>query len=518
MKKVIYSMVACVALFATSCSNDEIEIDLKETGSTLNIVVSTSEVYDELDMTYSITNQMLGGYDTYYVAIWSLLYDANGTLVDSVNSYTRSLSVVNQKFDNLQDDTYTLITLETLVDADNDYNSYFWELKDIDQLTTLLFKSTDYAYPYWYCSVGLNTQSVTISGDSKSINVTPVAMGSTIDFTYESFVSSADIIQLGYYLKNMADGRYLNPAISISDSYYYEEGYNASNYYSTLGAFYSSSGLDGTSSMDLYLMQTGTYTTKIGYSTSDDSNSDGSINITGSNIDFEYEDGGVYVAYAYYTGGSTIVETYLGDGDDFDDWYTSVGSSSSNSSFSFEEPYTTWGATVTKVKSYMSDYTLYSEDTSDGCTLIYYGKDPVAEVDYLFSSSTTGLYESIIYFYSTDVTEEDLLSYLEDFEYLAVYEYSSYTVYLYYTSDYETVIYLWDLADYYGYYELDYCSYDYLSSNTEEERVAKLKKMAEDKTERMQIKPTKCFKAYDFKKSSFEKPLNEKMIETNILK
>ena len=515
MKKVIYSMVACVALFATSCSNDEIEVEtvMNEEIATLKINVSTSNLYSTLDLTSSITN-FLGTYDE-CIAVWSLLYDESGNFVDSINSYTNTIKTISQTFENIKTGTYTLVTVQTIVDSDSeDSASQSWELVDIDNLSTLCLIDKEDHYVYWYCCVGTATQTFVVD-DDKTISVTPEAIGYIIDIDYENFEYS-DYVRFSFSFRNKPNGYFLDPQLTESDRYYYDS-YNEEGFVTSIYASYNSSGISS-GGATIFSFLTGSVNYMFGLTdASQVYDSYYSMTCYPSTSEYyTFNVGAWYEAYAYYTGGSTVVETYMGENDDnFDEWYDNIGSSSSTSStssFSFDEPYTTWGATVTTVKSYMSDYTLYSEDTSDGCTLIYYGKDPVAEVDYLFSSSTTGLFESCVYFFSTDVTDEDLLSYLGDFEYLTAYEYSNYTVYLYYTSDYETIIYLWDLADYYGYYELDYYSYDYLSSSTEESRVAQLEKKVEDIIPQKTILPSQSFKVYDFGKKLAENPVNAKMI------
>lgn len=500
MKKIFYSMLACVAIFASSCSNDEIEIEaaLTEEVATLNLNVSTSNLYSTLGITNSITNS-LGNYDE-YIAVWSLLYDESGNLVDSINSYANTIRSINQSFDNVKLGTYTLVTIQTIIDADDEnLASQSWELVDIDKLSTLCLMDKGDYFVYWYCSVGVATQTIVVDAD-KTISVSPETIGYLIDIDYENFDNSG-YVRFCYAFNNNPNGYFLNPQLTGSDKLYYDS-YNGESVVTSIWAKYDSSGISS-SGATIFSFLTGSVNYRFGLTDASQVYETyyGLTPYPSSNEYYTFEVGGSYEAYAYYVGGSTVVETYMGEYDEnFDEWYEDVVSGSTSPSSSsdafFEEPYTTWGASVSTVKSYMSGYTLYSEDTSDdGCELVYYGKAPVDEVDYYFSSSTTGLYESDVYF-ADDVTEEEILGYVEDFVYATSYAGTYYSYYMYYTSDFQTIIMLYDFTEYYGYYALSYCSYDYIM-NYEEAPAAQAEKKAENLINKKQI-ASSVFNVYDF--------------------
>ena len=58
MKKILYSLIAVLAMVMSSCSNDDIEI-IKTGGVTFN--VSTQGVYDDFEVSDDFKNRFLSG-------------------------------------------------------------------------------------------------------------------------------------------------------------------------------------------------------------------------------------------------------------------------------------------------------------------------------------------------------------------------------------------------------------------------------------------------------------------------
>ena len=87
----------------------------------------------------------------------------------------------------------------------------------------------------------------------------------------------------------------------------------------------------------------------------------------------------------------------------------------------FEEPYIVWGSTVSSVKSFMSGYDVGNDgnllESNGNYVLWYYGKNKVNEIDYYFTSSTSGLVYSLVFFDSQKVSKEEIISAFKDKDY-----------------------------------------------------------------------------------------------------
>ena len=95
--------------------------------------------------------------------------------------------------------------------------------------------------------------------------------------------------------------------------------------------------------------------------------------------------------------GFYIPDTYFGNKEDIYSWITECGKRAQEleTTTLFEQPYITWGGTVSAVKSFMSGYELYGDDTTEEgeYILIYEGKYKESEIDYWFTSKTGGLHD-----------------------------------------------------------------------------------------------------------------------------
>lgn len=465
MKHAIYSCMAFVAILLgfTACSNDAIDIEYSEKGS-LSLTISPSAPYDDFGLTSSFTSSILGDIDYCYVGVTSLLYDSEGNLADSVCTYSRTLSLMSQEFEAVEKGTYTLVCIETLASSEEDYAWRVWNLTGVEKLSTLRIENAGY-YTYWYDAVGLYTQTVVLSGTTQTLSVSPEAIGCIIDIDYENYDGS-DYVWFGFELKGEIDGRYLSPNITGTDRWYFTE-VNETHTWDGLWNSYESTGLtEGGATM--YCLQTGSQEycfglNKTGY------NDDGTINFTAFGDETStLEEGAWYVAYTYYTGS---VETYFGaDDSSFDSWYAEVvedGSSSgstSTSSDAFDVPCTDWGASVSTVKSYMSDYTIeYDQDTFLG----YYGNASSVDDIYYYFDESYGLYESLVWIYASALSSDEIASELAELGYSYLGETTDddgNAILHFITSDAVTYVWIFDYTDDYSEWAVIFYPYELLSS------------------------------------------------------
>lgn len=471
MKHAIYSCLAFVAILLTltACSNDAIDIEYSERAD-ITLSIDPSQVYTTFDCTYGITTQILGGYDNAYIGVFSLLYDSEGNLVDSINSYSRSLSTMSQHFEAVEVGTYTLVCVQTVVWSDEDYASEVWGLTGIEKLSTLLLANAANDPAYWYEAVGLVTKTLTVGSAAQTLSITPQAIGSKIKVEHEN-LASTDYICVCMSVKNRADGRYLDPSLSESSVWYFED-YNAQNTWSLLGYVYDSNGVDDDDSWTTYSLQTGEQTFCFGFSTAEQLSDGGWYFDRYGTTTATFEDGGVYLYYAYYIDEDNV-EAYFGDYDDtssFNSWYAAVveeaSSNGASSSDVLDVPCTNWGASVSTVKSYMSGYTLEYEDDS---FLSYYGQASSVDDIYYYFDESYGLYMGMVWVYSSALTNYEIAEELTNLGYTYLGENTdddgNALLHLI-SNDYDTYVWVVDYTytDDYSEWMVEFYSYELLST------------------------------------------------------
>ena len=89
MKKILYSLIAVLAMVMSSCSNDDIEV-FKTGGVTVN--VNTQSVYNEFGMD-DIIRDFIRDENKYGIKVFSFLYDNNGTYLPTSHS-TKQRTVI----------------------------------------------------------------------------------------------------------------------------------------------------------------------------------------------------------------------------------------------------------------------------------------------------------------------------------------------------------------------------------------------------------------------------------------
>ena len=111
MKKILFAIVALVALILSSCSNDEIEIVESQPKGVFTCNVNVTSLYDEFDMTNDITEMIRD--KKYAIRVYALLYNPKGECVKSLYSTTTRLSTLGIAFKDIEEGNYTLVTIQT---------------------------------------------------------------------------------------------------------------------------------------------------------------------------------------------------------------------------------------------------------------------------------------------------------------------------------------------------------------------------------------------------------------------
>ena len=419
MKKIL-GIIGLFGLVLMSCKNDAIDIEktaTPEPPKTLSISVSTTSAYEK----YGLTDYQnyLGSNSNVYIGVTSLLYDSNGMLVDSVSSYSRTFNTLTQTIDGVKNGQYTLITFETFVDGSKGFKSNNWRLADVNKLETVQIHNEEYDVVDWQYSIGVSTSTVSVSSNTQTsvqANSSPKAIGVLLDFGYENFNTSG-YIWLGFELKNVASGYYLNPALSSNERYKYDDGYNAEHTWSSRGSFYNSSGLPDSDSKKFYMLESGNIQYCIG--ATDRRNESGGFSfmaLPSDNSYFNFVDGEYYKGYAYYKGFGDDIETYIGSSGDFSAWRTNMLNDIVATPI-LGDFYMKWGTSVDDVKANMKSYSIYDETPeaigSGLYRITYAGKNKELQFGYLFNSESGDLAIVNVFWTPVAVTKSEVVEYLK---------------------------------------------------------------------------------------------------------
>lgn len=411
MKKYIYLAIALVMGVFTSCTDkDDIEIIQHHD---ININVNAADLYNSWDAGSFIN--FLGNHKSYSIGVTTLIYNDKGELCNEVLSTTRILESIQQSVPSLKEGKYTFVTVECMVNTDDNNLSPTWSIDKKELLDSVRVVSSRYEV-YWYNCLGLATTEVEVSKNSTNISVTPKAIGCFVDFECENFDKSK-YNYLGFYFKNVANGMYLNPKRSENEKYYYEDGYLESNVWNARGYFYSPDGLTDSYESTLFVLENGNINYCFGPSKVKE---DGSIRFDAypsRNAYCNFQIGQLYKAYCYYKGAPDEVETFMGPLNDFNIWYQKFDKTMNPI---YSEPCTTWGASVSYVKSFMKGYEIL-KDIEEGpysYYMVYGGKYSENYIEYDFETKTSGLYNVYIAILEDNASENDILEMLNESSYV----------------------------------------------------------------------------------------------------
>lgn len=528
MKKYIYAFLMMAGLL-TSCTNDDIQVDVVEVNkTTFTMNVETQPAYDTFNSTKSIRDRFLSGqYGDYYIGVYTYFYDEYGNLADSQVSYTKTFGTQKQSF-TLNDGKYTAVTVQMIVDKDNKYESDTYELVNTDKLSTIEVSYKPYldangkpivdnngkieykSTAKWYESVAVVTNDLNINSSVKEINVTPKAIGVVVN----SYCLNYSKSKYDWFLlltKNSPKGRYLDPN-KTGDSRFEYLYYNMDNFVALRGLTTIESDEER---IDVYMLEEGdmqcSYAPQVG---------DESFYIYGEKNGLK--DGHTYYGGLYFKG-NTQPDSEGAIFDSFEElaaWYNKVKDSYVPfNSFQYFTPNTTWGAKVSAVTSAMKGYNqtvgtsttaVFDEDSGE-YIILYRGVESAEAVQYNFNYSTTGLISSTVFYDDEKCSMEDIKNVLDN-EYLYLGD-SDNGMAMYVSYDMKDGIIFYN--NLHGYYVVDHIN---VSSNEAPQQAkgakpqdvvrsmksAEMKQLEDKKQGRMMMKaPVEAFS--NFSKSLFVK-------------
>ena len=418
MKKIILPALALVGMMLnTACSNDDIEVEKTARLHTLALNVSTQGVYDQFDIAREVTNRFLIP-RTNSIAVMTYVYDSQGKLAANATTYLSAFNTATQSF-TLAEDTYTAITVETLVNPDVNNESDVWSIADIENMSTIKIRLKENNSASVWDVIGVSTNQISLTNDVAK-NVAPAAIGSRINFFPYNFKNSYEIVDgqrvnitavaLGTHVN--LDYYSLNPALGSKDKYVKS--------LSDEGWFSLISSIDAEQSID---PETGDGYYGFGYILDSElelsyyfhleSDANGSWHYYDrNNVTARFSDGATYYAGYYYMGADYFpMSCFYDNSADLNTWKRQCDDmyqeDVTTPTTLFSAPYTNWSVgTVSAVKSYMSGATLIQDiqyDESFSAYTLMYKNSQNVFYEYLFQNATAGLTDSYVVLSGTTV-------------------------------------------------------------------------------------------------------------------
>lgn len=396
MKKIIFSLLAIVGL-VSSCTNDEIEV---ESYNDLTYNVSTQSVYEKFGIADYFKSKFLSG--NYNIGVFTYVYDQEGALVASDSVYTKTFGKIQQDFSKLKVGKYTAITIEMLVDGDNDYKSNRWIILGQDKEATLEIANRSYT-AYWYDAVGVATTELVIDkGMTISYDITPNPIGAIIECEMDNFHMS-DYKRLDLLTKDQPFGRYLSPKITSDDRFDYKS-YNEERTWSTRGLIWSDE-IAPREGMDVYLLEEGSLNYIFGAFKED---SDGKLinSFYGHSHTRTIKDGYTYYGGMAFVGGSQPNDydgIIFDSEDERDQWLDSQQPAAANF-VAYPDVTLEWGSNAQTVNTAMNRKTISatSDNTNDDSYILtFMNSDYSTMYDCYFQTNQTNLHETDIYTYDS---------------------------------------------------------------------------------------------------------------------
>lgn len=427
MKKYILLVVCAVALAFTSCTDSE-EVAISYNHD-FSVSIKTADLYNEVGITDF--QKLLGGNPSLYTGFTILLYNEQGELCKQVELHTNDMQPLSYTFDDIVDGKYTIITIQHIVNSALGYNSEVWSLEDINNIDKLKIVNVSKNDILWYDCLGIDTQVINIAENATAI-IAPKVAGSFVHFEAENFDKSV-YNYIAFYFKDAANGIFLNPKLSASDRYYYKNGFNESNKWSTIASFYYQAGLPESKGKTVFILDSGVKNICFGPSIVGE---DGKVSFYRyHDTFFEFGTGEEYKAYCHYNEKTDIITTYFNTLENYNLWKKGQ---QGELGMIFEHPCTIWGASVSNVKSLMNEggYTIYQdiEESDNLFSLTYNGKYKELLTQYFFETKSSNLLFSSIFILKKNASLEEVIGVVEN-DYI-LYEYNEeYNYYTYYNED-----------------------------------------------------------------------------------
>lgn len=246
MKKIIYSMIALAAVLMTSCTNDDIKIDINNRNNAVNLSISLTGLYSSYNYNDTRHNVKVSeDYRTFYsnhdhyIEVRTLIYNASGNLVDELLSYSTNINSVSQTV-KLAEGTYTAVTTLTFAEKGNKDGEYYyyWTVADKETLANAKLQSK-YRFSKWSIMSYASKRFSIEEGKTVSLAMSPTPVGALCygfyqNFQYESeatYGTLADngIRSLTVYAQTVAEAYRLDP--NATEKFIYKDELKTGTWY-----------------------------------------------------------------------------------------------------------------------------------------------------------------------------------------------------------------------------------------------------------------------------------------------
>lgn len=453
MKKIIITAISLLTLIlVTSCTNEEILIEKVGRKYNLALNVSTQGLYDQFDLTYSIRENYLRD-GSRQIGVFTFVYDEKGDLIQKEQRYLNNFNTTNIQLYDLIEGQYTIVTVETLVNPDDNFSIESFTLDDDEKLSTLKItnkKELDKNGIEWPVIanapevIGTSSNKVFLLEDM-SLDINPLAIGSVVGFMHYNW-EKTEIVTIGWATNDVLNYYSLNPSLN-KDARYNKD-------LATSGKTNVRRIMNVNDNPEIYY---GVYVLekdmvfKIVYQDSDNQGT-GKVYVTKSQYQ-PIKDGQQYYIGTYLGADNSIYYNLFENVTELNNWKieldNTVGPYGKTGANLYTIPYTNWSeGTVSAVKNYMTgislseditlqdngNYRLTYFDPSNGGILYWYD----------FKTRTTGLTDSYVIVSKESVTLDKVISELKNEGYELVTQEED--EYLFVNSNQTTAVYMYDIG------------------------------------------------------------------------
>ena len=241
--KIFLAILSLVAFFASSCSNDPIEVISTQT---VDVSVNLSNFFSSYDYNDTKHDVKLGDdyrvfhseYDK-YIQVRVLFYNKEtGNLVDSILVYSENTNTQKMSA-RLPSGEYYVISTLAFADEES-IEGTWWDIADKEKLSTA--KMVPFSRFTKWAILSVDTKALVVGASGASVALTPKPVGAMgyyffQNFQYkdeESYGTNADngIRYLNVYSQKIASAYYLDPNASDRFEYYSDAGRNSWYYLS----------------------------------------------------------------------------------------------------------------------------------------------------------------------------------------------------------------------------------------------------------------------------------------------
>ena len=199
MKKILYSLIAILAMVMSSCSNDDIKLL-----HSVNIKVNPSKVISTF--TYEENAGELESFpDTLKLRTRLLAYDAKGELKDSAVQYLTNYGSIASYSLNLEEGDYMMVAITDVVKMkSNEVKLEYWHLKNRESLSETKLSDAGMIGGQ-YKILGVESKKFTVDKTSKECLLYPQAVGALCYVKYHNIHYNPEVKQFSLEMTKTSD-------------------------------------------------------------------------------------------------------------------------------------------------------------------------------------------------------------------------------------------------------------------------------------------------------------------------